>query len=60
MNDEALLTLHCPQCQQLAEAIVETTNLICLECGWRYDDKTAARYLGSDDSATGPVAQTGR
>jgi len=41
MQDDILLTLHCPQCKQLAEVVVENGNLICLECGWRFDDKTA-------------------
>jgi len=47
MQDDILLTLHCPQCKQLAEVVVENGNLICLECGWRFDDKTAARYLNN-------------
>ena len=45
MNDEILLTLHCPQCKQLAEVVTEGDNLVCLECGWRFDEKTAARFL---------------
>ena len=55
MQDDNLLTLHCPQCKQLAEVVVESNNLICLECGWRFDDKTAARYLSNgpaDSSST--------
>jgi rubredoxin len=45
MNDEILLTLHCPQCKQLAEVVTAGDNLVCLECGWRFDEKTAARFL---------------
>jgi hypothetical protein len=45
MNDEAILTLHCPQCRQLVEVVVEGSNLVCLECGWKFDEKTAARFL---------------
>jgi phage FluMu protein Com len=48
MQDDVLLTLHCPQCKQLAEVVVESDNLICIECGWRFDDKTAARYLNNE------------
>ncbi len=52
MQDDILLTLHCPQCKQLAEIVVENDNLICLECGWRFDDKTAARYLNNGPAAS--------
>jgi hypothetical protein len=45
MNDEAMLTLHCPQCRQLVEVVVEGANLVCLDCGWKFDDKIAARFL---------------
>jgi hypothetical protein len=45
MNDEAMLTLHCPQCRQLADVVVEGNNLVCLECGWKFDEKTTARFL---------------
>ncbi len=51
MNDEAMLTLHCPQCKQLAEVVVEANNLVCLECGWKFDEKTAARFLQPSGSA---------
>ena len=45
MNDEILLTLHCPQCQELSEVVTAGNSLVCLECGWRFDEKTAARFL---------------
>jgi hypothetical protein len=45
MNDEVVLTLHCPQCKQLVEVVTEGNNLVCLECGWRFDEKTSARFL---------------
>jgi hypothetical protein len=45
MNDEALLTLHCPQCKKITEVVTEGRNLVCLDCGWKFDDKVAARFL---------------
>lgn len=45
MNDEVLLTLHCPQCKQITEVVTEGDNLVCLDCGWRFDEKIAARFL---------------
>ena len=45
MNDEILLTLHCPQCKEITEVVTEGNNLVCLDCGWRFDDKTVARFL---------------
>jgi hypothetical protein len=49
MNNEALLTLHCPQCREITEVVTEGDNLVCLDCGWKFDEKTAARFLGCDD-----------
>lgn len=46
MSQEALLTLHCPQCKKISDVVTEGENLICLDCGYRFDEKTAARYLG--------------
>ena len=60
MNDEILLTLHCPQCQQLAEVVTEGDNLVCLECGWKFDEKTAARFLNRDDADRHQAKQYGR
>jgi hypothetical protein len=45
MNDESLLTLHCPQCKKITEVVTEGRNLVCLDCGWKFDDKIAARFL---------------
>ena len=45
MNDEALLTLHCPQCKQITEVVTEGDNLVCLDCGWKFDEKTVARFM---------------
>ena len=45
MNDEVLLTLHCPKCKEITEVVTEGDNLVCLDCGWRFDDQTAARFL---------------
>src|SRR5438552_12853116 len=48
MSQEVLLTLHCPQCKQITDVVTEGENLICLDCGWRFDEKTAARFLGRE------------
>ena len=45
MNEEILLTLHCPQCKEITEVVTEGNNLVCLDCGWKFDEKTAARFL---------------
>ena len=45
MNEESLLTLHCPQCKQITEVVTEGNNLVCLDCGWKFDEKTTARFL---------------
>jgi transcription initiation factor TFIIIB Brf1 subunit/transcription initiation factor TFIIB len=62
MDNENLLTLHCPQCKQLAEVVTENNNLVCLECGWRFDEKTAARFLTASTPAneqpTAPLSAT--
>jgi len=47
MNDDALLTLHCPQCKKITEVVTEGRNLVCLDCGWKFDDKVAARFLNA-------------
>ena len=54
MNDEILLTLHCPQCQKITEVVTEGNNLVCLDCGWKFDEKTVARVL--DKSPQQPSA----
>ena len=46
MNDEVLLTLHCPKCAELVEVVAEGNNLVCLECGWKFDERIAAKFLG--------------
>ncbi|HZN33390.1 MAG TPA: hypothetical protein VFB80_06200 [Pirellulaceae bacterium] len=45
MNDDVLLTLHCPKCAELVEVVAEGNNLVCLECGWKFDDRIAAKFL---------------
>jgi hypothetical protein len=47
MNDEVMLTLHCPQCKKITDVVQEGNNLVCLDCGWRFDDKVAAKFLNS-------------
>ena len=54
MPDDFSLTLHCPQCKQLAEVVVEGDNLVCLECGWKFDEKTAARFLNHGPIQSSP------
>ena len=57
MNNESMLTLHCPQCRELVEVVVEGDNLVCLECGWKFDEKMAARLLqptGSNATDSSP------
>lgn len=54
MNEPDVLTLHCPQCHELSEVVVENKGLVCLVCGWRFDDRVAARFLTPD--STEPAA----
>ena len=51
MNEDAVLTLHCPQCRQLTEVVQEANNLVCLECGWKFDEKIAAKFLNRGPQA---------
>jgi hypothetical protein len=61
MNEENYLTLHCPQCKQITEVVTEGDNLVCLDCGWRFDDQTTARFLKplSHESAVESKSTTG-
>jgi hypothetical protein len=54
MNDEVVLTLHCPQCKEITEVVTEGDDLVCLDCGWKFDEKVAARVLqgASGEQAT--------
>jgi predicted Zn-ribbon and HTH transcriptional regulator len=45
MHDDVMLTLHCPQCRQITDVVTEGGNLVCLDCGWRFDDKTTSRVF---------------
>jgi hypothetical protein len=58
MNDETLLTLHCPACRKLVEVITESGNLVCLECGSKFDDAVVARFMGAatEPQSTSPPA----
>ena len=47
MNNDGLLTLHCPQCKQISDVVAEGNNLVCLECGYKFDEKVAAKFLGA-------------
>jgi hypothetical protein len=57
MKDEVLLTLHCPQCKQITDVVTEGDNLVCLDCGWKFDDKTAARFFPSADKEAQSVTK---
>ena len=57
MNDEVLLTLRCPQCKQLAEVVAEGNNLVCLDCGWQFDEKTVARFLNAQSASEPQTAR---
>jgi len=50
MNEESLLTLHCPHCAKIVEVVTEGANLVCLDCGWKFDDRIAAKFLGHSDA----------
>jgi hypothetical protein len=56
MNDDLLLTLHCPQCRQITEVVTEGNSLVCLDCGWRFDDKVAAKFLARAAESNGETA----
>ena len=56
MPTEVLLTLHCPECRQLVEVVADGEHLICLECGWKFDDKVAAKFLNRNPVGELPVA----
>jgi hypothetical protein len=63
MPAEPLLTLHCPQCRQLSDVVTEGEALVCLVCGWKFDDEVAARFLtpglATADALGGAPASTG-
>jgi hypothetical protein len=54
MNDEVLLTLHCPQCKKITDVVTENNNLVCLDCGYKFDESVAAKFL-SGGSQEPPV-----
>src|SRR4051812_32455458 len=56
MSQEIMLTLHCPQCKKISDVVTEGENLICLDCGWRFDEKTAVRFLAREPLASNKVA----
>ena len=53
MNDDLMLRLHCPQCAQLTDVVAEGDNLVCLECGWKFDEQVAAKFM-SRETVPGP------
>lgn len=59
MPNETLLTLHCPRCKQITEVITEGENLVCLDCGFHFDEKTAARFFtpATDEQPTCPAGK---
>ena len=56
MSDDVLLTLHCPKCRQITDVVTEGNNLVCLDCGWRFDDEIAARFLDSSNEIAKAVS----
>lgn len=57
MNEDVLLTLHCPQCKTMTDVVTEGDNLVCLDCGHKFDEQTAAKVLGHDLPPAAPAAQ---
>jgi hypothetical protein len=55
MNDEVLLTLHCPECRQLVEVVNVGDDLVCLECGWKFDQEVVAKILGRGSEVQSPA-----
>jgi len=57
MNEETLLTLHCPHCAKIVEVVTEGTNLVCLDCGHKFDERIAAKFLGQtpQSEAAAPI-----
>lgn len=45
MNNAVMLTLHCPECRELAEVVTEAETFVCLACGFVFDEKVAAKFL---------------
>ena len=45
MHDDILLQLHCPQCATIVDVVTEGENLVCLECGWKFDERVTAKFL---------------
>jgi hypothetical protein len=54
MHDDLLLQLHCPKCATIVDVVTEGNNLVCLECGWKFDERVAAKFL---DRAALPPAE---
>jgi hypothetical protein len=44
-DDDILLQLHCPQCATIVDVVTEGENLVCLDCGWKFDERVAAKFL---------------
>jgi hypothetical protein len=44
MTEELALTLHCPKCARLVEVVTAENTLVCLECGYKFDPKIAAKF----------------
>lgn len=57
MNEEILLTLHCPQCKTMTEVVTEGDNLVCLDCGHKFDEQMAAKVLGQSMASVAPAAE---
>jgi len=56
VNDEVLLPLYCPECRDLVEAVADAESLICMDCGWKFDEKVAAKFLSRAAEMETPAA----
>jgi hypothetical protein len=56
MYEETLLTLHCPECAKIVEVVTEGQNLVCLDCGHKFADSIAAKYLNPSPEAAATSA----
>jgi hypothetical protein len=57
MNDEVMLTLHCPHCKKITDVVTEGNNLVCLDCGWKFDETVAAKFLNRAPALQQPPAK---
>jgi len=56
MYEETLLTLHCLACAKIVEVVTEGQNLVCLDCGHKFADSIAAKYMNPAPEASSATA----